>query len=63
MASGSALANFKFILISPLVGGDVSFRRSRIRRKIVHDNEETVYIHVVSYLESRVRVVDACAFE
>jgi len=31
--------------------------------KIVHYHEEPVYIHVVSYLESGVRVVNADAFE
>jgi len=40
----------------------MTFRRCQIRRKIVHYHEETVYIHV-SYLESRVRVVNADAFE
>jgi len=41
----------------------VTFRRCQIRRKIVHNHEETVYIHVVGYLKSRVRVVNADAFE
>ena len=41
----------------------MAFRRCQIRCKIVHYHEETVYIHVVSYLESRVRVVNADAFE
>jgi len=39
------------------------FRCSQIWRKIVQYHEETVYIHIVSYLESRVRVVNAGAFE
>ena len=39
------------------------FRCCQIWRKIIQYHEETVYIHVVSYLESRVRVVNARAFE
>ena len=41
----------------------MAFRRCQIRRKILHYHEEPVYIHVVSYLESRVRVVNADAFK
>jgi len=48
---------------SRLWGWGVTFRRCQIRRKIVHYHEEPVYIHVVSYLESWVRVVNADEFE
>ena len=63
VVSGSAVANFRSILISPLVGGRVPFRCRQIWRKIIQYHKETVYIHVVNYLKSRVRVVNAGTFE
>jgi len=49
--------------MSPFVGGEAWPSDAARSGVIVHYHEEPVYIHVVSYLESRVRVVNADAFE